>query len=165
MLQIVVSLMIVIDDKLRLRLKLCYTYSTGFTYDCHLQLSYKKILVSRTTLSLLLKIYFQNTLSLQLNNINQIKSKWNYSQKIIKGPAGSWLAQTLHVWTDLIWNVFFILNIVSNSHYNLIVQATESVCWLVKRDTGTKKFCIIQTFWSFGFEVQVRIMNQKGIGF
>ena len=37
--------------------------------------------------SLLLKINSQNTQTLQLNNINQIKSKLNYSQKIIKGPA------------------------------------------------------------------------------
>ncbi len=33
--------------------------------------------------SLLLKIIVQNTWTLQLNNIDQIKSKWNYLQKII----------------------------------------------------------------------------------
>jgi hypothetical protein len=37
--------------------------------------SYKKGLVSRINPSLLLKINLQNTLTLQLNNINQMKSK------------------------------------------------------------------------------------------
>jgi hypothetical protein len=48
---------------------------------------YKKRLVSRINLSLLLKINLQNTWTLQLNNINQIKSKGCYLQKIIKVPA------------------------------------------------------------------------------
>ena len=50
-------------------------------------LVYEKRLVSRINPSLLLKINLQNTWTLQLNSINQIKSKWNYLQKIIKGPA------------------------------------------------------------------------------
>ena len=44
-------------------------------------------LVSRINSSLLLKINLQNTWALQLNNIDQIESKWNYLRKIIKGPA------------------------------------------------------------------------------
>jgi hypothetical protein len=48
---------------------------------------YKKRLASRINPSLLLWINLQNTWTLKLNNINQIKSKWNYLQKIIKGPA------------------------------------------------------------------------------
>jgi hypothetical protein len=48
---------------------------------------YKKRLVSRINPSLLLKINLQNTWILQLNNIYQVKSKWNYLQKIIQGPA------------------------------------------------------------------------------
>ncbi len=48
---------------------------------------YKKRLVSRINPSLLLKINLQKAWTLQLNNINQIKNKWNYFQKIIKGPA------------------------------------------------------------------------------
>ncbi len=49
--------------------------------------NYKKTLVSRINPSLLPKINLQNTWTLQLNNINQMKSKWNYLQKIIKGPT------------------------------------------------------------------------------
>ncbi len=33
------------------------------------------------------KYKIQNIWTLQLNNINQMKSNWNYLQKIIKGPA------------------------------------------------------------------------------
>ncbi len=48
---------------------------------------YKKRFVSRINPSLLPKINLQNTRTLQLNNINQIKSKWNCLQKITKGSA------------------------------------------------------------------------------
>ena len=53
----------------------------------------KEKTVSRINASLLLKINLQNMWTLQLNNIDQIKSKWNYLQKIIKGPASLSLVQ------------------------------------------------------------------------
>ncbi len=60
---------------------------------------YKKRLASRINPSLLLWINLQNTWTLKLNNINQIKSKWNYLQKIIKGPASLSMAHDRNVCT------------------------------------------------------------------
>ncbi len=51
------------------------------------QQMYKKRLVSRINPNSLPKINLQNTWTLQLNDMNQIKSKWNYLQKLIKGTA------------------------------------------------------------------------------
>ncbi len=48
---------------------------------------YKKRLVWRINRNLLLNTNLKSTWTLQLNKINQIKSKWNYLQKIVTGPA------------------------------------------------------------------------------
>ncbi len=63
----------------------CQFLSVYHSAVCHS--AYEKRLLSRINPSLLLKINLENTWTLQLNGLNQIKSKRNYLQKIIKGPA------------------------------------------------------------------------------
>ncbi len=67
--------------------QICTTVSSYFLLKEEQFWIYKKRLVSRISPSLILKIILQNIWTLQQNNFDQIKSKWNYLQKIIKGPA------------------------------------------------------------------------------
>ncbi len=82
--------------------------------------TYKKRLVSRINPRLLLKINLQNTWTLQLNNIDQIKSKLNYLQKIIKGPA-SWSVAHCALCLIKLWKLFFVLNIISDTLFSWVI--------------------------------------------
>ncbi len=93
---------------------------------------YKKRLVSRINPSLLQKINLQNTWTSQLNNINQIKSKWNYLQKVSNGPASLSVARDRNVCALRLIktkDVFHFSNIISDAGHEESIHTVRSPCF------------------------------------